>query len=296
MNKNIENIQLHCGIHTLSICSTVYMNDTIRGITHIKKLVNNKTGEAFYCTKINPNKYADCRVLNYEQYSEILSNVIFDYGVKEYRLARVDFCFDSYQENFDELLKCNKLITLLLSLSCNLRNRYFSVDPLSLESLTVRVQSDYFEVENYNKHIESSGEDRAKNRLELRSKALMKTNKNVPELVYDWILKLNKSVCYFDKLQDRCNRELFKQWKLENKSKIKNISEFTRKYQDNIYTMSQLISLYRLLGLKNPQQAVYAFNKRNNIEYFSVTDIESYLKLIKETFIYFSTACTKLTA
>ena len=80
------------------------------------------------------------------------------------------------------------------------------------------------------------------------------------------------------------------------KSKIKNISEFTRKYQDNIYTMSQLISLYRLLGLKNPQQAVYAFNKRNSIEYFSVTDIESYLKLIKETFIYFSTACTKLTA
>ena len=120
-------------------------------------------------------------------------------------------------------------------------------------------------VENYNKHIESSGEDRAKNRLELRSKALMKTNKNVPELVYDWILKLNKSVCYFDKLQDRCNRELLKQWKLENKSIIKNISEFTRKYQDNIYTMSQLISLYRLLGLKNPQQAVYAFNKRNNI-------------------------------
>lgn len=296
MNKNIKGIKLYCGIHTFSIYSTIYMNDTIRGITHIKKLIDNKTGETFYYTKINPNKYANCKVLNYKQYSDILKNIICDYGIKEYRLARVDFCFDSYQDNFDELLKCNKLIVLLLSLSCNLKNRYYSVDPLSLESLTVRVQNDYFEVENYNKHIESNGEDVVKNRLELRSKALIKTNKNIPEIVYDWTLKINRSIRYFNKLQNVCNRELFKQWKLENESKIKNISEFTRKYQDNIYTINQLISLYKLLELKNPSQAAYAFNKRNTIEYFSITDIESYLNLIKETFIYFSTSCTKLIA
>lgn len=296
MNKNIKELKLHCGIHTLSIYSTVYIHDPLSGISHIRKAIDTKTGETFYYTKINPNKYENYKISSCEECINILNSIMYAYGVKEYKLARVDFCIDSYQNNFDELLKCNKLIVLLLALSCNLKNRYYSVDPLSLENLTVRVQSDYFEVENYNKHIESNGEDIAKNRLELRSKALIKTNKNLSDLIRDWLSKLDRTPKYFKKLQSVCNRELFKQWNLEYKSKTKNISEFTRKHQDNIYTTDQLINLYKLVGLKNPPQAVYAFNKRNKIEYFSLKDIEEYLNLIKKSLIYFSTTCTKLSA
>ncbi|MFZ2537884.1 MAG: hypothetical protein WAX04_03155 [Oscillospiraceae bacterium] len=103
-------------------------------------------------------------------------------GINSYRIARFDLANDSLENSYMELHKLNKCICLLVALANRMTNRYESTDPLTFEHLTTRVQNDYYECENYNKGIESLHTSPVYNRLEIRTKALIKKSKGVEDI------------------------------------------------------------------------------------------------------------------
>lgn len=218
---------------------------------------------------------------SYQKFQSVLKEITNYIGLNKYRISRVDFALDYFEDNYYELHKLNKCICLLLAISNNLKNRYESTDPLTLDHLTTRVQSEYLECENYNKDIQSNHYSPVYNRLELRSKALFKTKKDIPDLILGWCKRLDKTLTYFPELQDACNKELIRRWEKETGFKVKSESEFLRKYQDNIYTTSQLEDLYKQLGFENINSKIKNFKRYNSFEYFTEKNIRSYIDKLK---------------
>ena len=196
---------LICGIHTLNIASKDIFYCDNNGVRQCIKADKNKvnpvTGEVIYKAIINPNKWHGS-VTTYCEFEKVLAEIIKEIGIVNYRIARVDFSLDCFENNYNELHKLNKCIVLLLAIAFHLNNRYESTDPLTFEHLTTRVQSEYMECENYNKNIESNNTSPVFNRLEFRSKSVLKSKKCIPELMEDWCNRLDVALNYFNILQD----------------------------------------------------------------------------------------------
>lgn len=276
--KKILEKQLHVGIHTISVNSSKKIDNGVKGISHLKTLIKEKTGEIRHITKINPNDFYEGELDNYNTYRKVIENIVNEFELSDCLLSRADIRIDSYDDDYDELLKLNKLIVLLIAYSYNIKNQYQSFNPLTLDNLTVRVQNEYYEAENYNRAIKSENIGLAKNRLELRSKALLKTGKDIPMIMSDWIVRLENLPSCYEKLQDLCNYYLYEKWIKEKDVKVKSLSEFIRKYQDNIFTVRQLINFLGRIGVENPTRTAYNFNSKSKIEYYSKTDVQRYIK------------------
>lgn len=276
---------MSCGVHTINIATNdiIYCkNDIVRKCIKIdKNRVNPTTGEIIYKAIINPNRW-NGYIDTYEELQEVFPVIIQGMEISNYRISRADFAVDSFEDNYDELHKINKCVCLLLAVAYHIKNRYESTDPLSLKHLTTRVQSEYLECENYNKDIESDHTSPVYNRLEFRSKAILKVKKDIPELIDDWCRRLEYSISCFDKLQDECNNYLIQKWNIEKDSKVKGISEFLRKYQDNIYTSRQIADFYSRLNYDKPESRAKNFKRYNSIEYFSLNDLKAYTAIIRK--------------
>ena len=287
MNKDRLNKMrnMSCGIHTINIATNDIIccsSDRVREcIKTDKDKVNSATGEIIYKAIINPNKL-NGYINTYEDLQKVFSAIIQEMGISNYRIARADFAVDSFEDNYNELHKINKCICLLLAVAYHIKNRYESTDPLSLKHLTTRIQSEYLECENYNKDIESDHTSPVYNRLEFRSKAILKVRKDIPALVDDWCRRLEYSINCFDKLQNECNDYLIQRWNKERGIQVKSTSEFLRKYQDNIYTSRQIANFYSRLNYDKPESKAKNFKRYNSIEYFSLNELKSYTAIIRK--------------
>lgn len=152
MDKNKFNRKIYCNIHTLSVRSDTKPICDVNGVD-LKRICGKESDKESYSVFINPNAYIDNDIDSLESFNKILEEVENVAGLTNCRLLRADMKFDSYDDDYDESLKLNKLVALLSSITFNLNNRYQSIDPLTFENLIVRVQSDYYEVENYNKKL-----------------------------------------------------------------------------------------------------------------------------------------------
>lgn len=160
------------GIDTIQVQSDVESPFTSDEIPYISGNGIRKTPTGHYLYRLNPDKANS----NIGIYDSVTYYTVCDFMIKALQLKnpvkiRIDFRFDSFEDNFNDLLKLNTLLELLLDKQYNLSNRYKSNDPLTFDELTIRVQNRRLEVENYNKGIQEP-DGKVKNRLELRSKAL----------------------------------------------------------------------------------------------------------------------------
>ena len=250
----------------------------------MKTYTDKSTGEIKYTLKINANTYnCEIDITSFEHYKDVLAEIETEVGITDSTLTRVDVKFDSFIDNYDALFKLNKLLVLLIADTNKIKNRYHSVDPLTLENLTIRVQNDYLEAEYYNKVRQVDFRGEAKNRLELRCKSLSKTKKDIEQCFYYWFGKLDKLVKHYAEFQLLCNLHLMELWQDEKDVKVKCFYEFIRKHQDNIYSRKQLIDLFARLGTKNPASAADRFKSKNAIEYISVGDLKLHIKNIKKS-------------
>ena len=283
MKNILKSNKIKANIHTIAILTNKAFPENIGGITNMRFIPNEKTGEIKFLSKINIKEYFNERVINLSDYKEKLNIILEQYEIDQYNISRVDFNFDCEENNYNEMMKINKLIILLLSLKYNIKKRYQSFEPLTYDNLTIRIQSEYYEAENYNKEIESNSMDEAKNRFELRSKALAKRNKSIEQLLTEWCYKLDSVMLSYVDLQNKANESLFVKWKSEKGKEVKSVSEFIRKYQQNFYTVKQLVEFYKLIGANNPAQSAYNFNSKNDIEYISISDLNIYINVLKKS-------------
>lgn len=288
MNKNkLAEANLYTGIDTIEVRSdTEICPEAEADFIPTCTRKNTATGVCFY--KLNPDKGNNgLQIYHSADYYNVTDYMIKYLNMTNPIKTRIDFRVDSFDDNFDELLKLNKLLILLIAEAYGITNRYFSVDPLTLEQLCIRVQNQYIEAENYNKGIEEP-DGNVKNRLELRSKKLYddtaEKSKEYTEF-NNWCKRLDEAVTKdnFEHLQQKLNTALYNRYSIESRQKGLTLNEFLYKYQSSIFTSRQMSDLYKALGYKDPDQQAKRYKQRKGIEYFSYRDICSYVQIIKDS-------------
>lgn len=279
-SNKIRDLNLTASVDTLSIVSPEISQanpNELPWVTRVFIRQNGYSDRTNYEYRFNLNNIAG-EIYSLPQFEQTLSTAMDAMGISEYRYIRIDFRINSEVNAYEEYLKLNKCLLLLFTLKYRVKNRYQSIDPLMLDSLTVRVQNQYFEVENYNKELEEPGGN-VINRLELRRKRIRKGT-TCSELITSWIMRLNSLPAYYSQLQENCNKAIYDKWlAFDNKEGV-SFSQFIWKYEQNIFSRRQLIKLFELNGSKNPEKAADHFKRRRKIEFFSEHDLRAYIALI----------------
>lgn len=232
-------------------------------------------------------------VYNYSDYKQAITYALDKLGLESPSKNRIDFRFDSFDDNYNELLKLNKLVVLLLANYYNISNRYESHDLLTQEALTMRIQNDRIEAENYNKGLqEPDGE--VKNRLELRSKHLPFTdNENKKEWIeFDkWCDRLDKVITAdnLNSLVSAINTALIERFKEWSRQKGHTLSNFIVHYENCFFTSRQLENFLALLidnnltSITDCKESAKKYKKRYKLEFFSLKDLQVYKVKIVES-------------
>ena len=286
MNKaKLINTELYSGIDTIEVRVDNEIEPTgAADFVPTSSRVNNKTMKYFY--KLNPDKGFGAAVYNSHDYYNT-RDYMFDYlNMSNPVVTRIDYRFDCFDDNFNDLLKLNKLLIMLIAEQYKVNNCYESRDFMTLQELTVRIQNDRIEVENYNKSIEEPDGD-VMNRLEFRSKKLYDDTTGAAKEEREfrrWCNRLDKSVTAdnFNRLQKRLTDILVNEYKKVQGDGV-TVSQFLYKYENSIFTSKQLRDFYRQLGYKAPTQTSKHYKQRRGIEYFSFKNIRDYANKIKES-------------
>lgn len=288
MNKNkLAKANLYTGIDTIEVRSdTEIAPETEADFAPTCTRKNTATGACYY--KLNPDKGNNgLQIYNSTDYYGIRDYMINFLNMTNPTKTRIDFRIDSFDDNFEELLKLNKLLILLIAEAYNITNNYDTINPMTLEPLCIRIQNQYIEAENYNKGIEEP-DGEVKNRLELRSKKLYddtaENDKEHTEFM-KWCKRLEKAVTKdnFERLQEKLNTALYNRYQIESRQRGFALNEFLYKYQSSIFTSRQMSNLYKVLGYKDPEQQAKKYKQRKYIEYFSHKDICNYVQMIKDS-------------
>ena len=275
------------GIDTIQVRSDT--ESSSNDVVYVSKNVT-KTKAGCFLYRLNPDKAnRGLQIYNSTDYYNICDNMITALELTNPIKTRIDFRFDSFDDNFNELLKLNTLLQLLLDRQFNLDNRYKSADILTIENLTVRVQNKRLEVENYNKGLQEPN-GIVKNRLEFRSKNLSETSfEQVKEFdeFKKWCDRLKKAVTKnnFDSLMNELASMLYLQYKKEYQQKGFTINKFLYKYADYIYNNRQLALFFMQcsnIDYKTALAKGRKYKQNNAVEYINLSDMKKYKKIIIE--------------
>lgn len=295
--NKLNALQFKAGIHTVSIRSKqescLHKADSPWIGDEQSRPYRLKDGTAieWYTYKLNLNKLAGHEVWSLQEFEHLIQQATQAMGLERWQYIRIDMRFDMYDGEYDEYLKLIKLLILLISQRYGLTNRYQSRDPLTLLSETVRAQNSNFQVEFYNKALESPGYP-AKSRLELRTCRIYSyAAKDTEALIAEWGNRLKQSIAGYEQLQKTCNEYLIEHWKVDKKAgTVRSRNDFVRLYQENIYSKRQLVYLLEALGAKNPEKSAENLKSREKLEFFTWKELDTLLKkLFSSMNAYFST-------
>ena len=277
----LDGLNMYMGIDTLQVKSKSAIEFDSSELPFVRSDIVRKSDNSYSYYILNPDKGNDnLGIYNSDDYYITLNYMLDKIELDEPLKTRIDFRFDSFDDNYDQLLKLNKVLLLLLAVKYKVSNRYKSQDLLTNEELTMRIQTKYIEAENYNKSLQEP-EGEVKNRLELRSKAL---NHDIPENLKEWFefckwrdrLDNVITASNFDNLIKKTNAALADRYKEWTDKKGHKLSNFIVHYENCIYTMPQLKQLLQMLGVSNYEQKAKDYKRLYDIECFSLREVKDY--------------------
>lgn len=289
--EKLKAIQLYAGVDTLEIRTEKEIDPKGQADFVPKECrKNNRSGAYFY--KLNPDKYSGTQIYNRTAFVNAV-NEMFDYlQISNATITRIDFRYDSFQDDFEEVQKLNKFLIMLVAYDNHFRNCYESINPLLLAPLCIRSQNQYLEIENYNKGIEEPTGN-VMNRLELRSKKLYSNanadKKDLHEFEM-WLKKLKKAISKTNiaLLEDKLNESLTRRFAEERKHNTFTNNELFCKYQSSIFSKEQMMNLCTQLGYKNPTSQIQAYKQRKGIEFINHKNLQDYLQILESSFVKFA--------
>lgn len=292
--KYIENII--AAIHTISGKADWVNDDVAVNNKAIKscvpKKVPGKDRREFYLQmNLNTDKTipSGSMIRSYGQFQEILLKTLDSIQATGFRITRADLAIDMFNDgDYQTFQKLNKLILCCLADAINIKNCYSTRDLWTNQSLSVAIKNDSIEAENYDKAKESDGKSKATNRLELRSKRIMRPLDE--EFLAKWALRLDHAVEHFEDVQVRYNTELAALWnedrkKPENCRDYVSLKAFLVQFQDCIFTRSQLRNLLEIIGVENAERAAKNFKDRHHVEFYSKKDLITVIEGIKSAML-----------
>lgn len=285
----IKNVELYCGVDTLQVKSVTEPNGNMAEIPFISKSVSCSKDGTLHHYRLNPDKANDnIGIYDGAVYYQTVDYMLDRLNLEQPKKERIDIRFDSFDDNYDRLLKLNRLLILLVANEYNLDNRYESTDPLSLDHLCVRVQNKdgSLQIENYNKGKQELN-GLVKNRLEFRTSKMSdyipEKNKELKAFL-DWCNRLDEAVTAnnLNELLRKLNDALINKYDQEKNEKGFNIYEFLREHRKSIFTSKQMAEFISYsIESKDAMQWAKRYKSRRSIEYFSLQDLKDYVALIK---------------
>jgi hypothetical protein len=289
--RNRQSLPLKGKIHTVFIRSD---DMPTRMPCRVGNCVSNRnidvdieTKEQSYSTKVNPNDYAG-PVTSLADFENVMSHIARDLGIRRFTISRVDFAIDCCEPgSYEQYYKINKLMILLLDMEYESRTRYQSSDLRTGEKHSTRMDSEYIQIEHYNKRIQSGGSSNVESRLELRSKRLRKTVHSVENELALWCVRLKGLPSSMDDFTDQENEDLLLIWEEEKTSKaLTSKREFIMNHQDRIYSDRQLIALCESMG--STKKYAMELKRKTGIETISPRELERYLDRICSIIVDFA--------
>lgn len=284
MKQDFLQLQLVCAIDTLEMYSnSIIYNNQYRGVTPCRPYLNEQTGEVRCKIKVNINTYHGSEIISHSKFKEVYDELQNNMGGDDHILSRTDFRFDLYKNNsFRSGYKICRLLSLLLGFDLNLNNRYESIDPLTLEPLNIVAKSKYYEIEYYNKSLQEPNSG-VQARLELRTKNLIKSKKDISQCLLEWLKRLDDLPSSYQEFQNITNNYLYEKWREEKGKKVKSANEFVRKYESSIYSKKQLIHFFELIGAENPVNAAGNCRRNNKFELISPNDLVRFCNNLRKS-------------
>ena len=290
MNHNkLSEYQLTGGIHTVAIRTrnTDISDDAELPDGTIKNSTRHKSnGDTDTTSIINANKlYGD--IDKYSEFITAFDTIMTESGINAFDMVRADFKLDSFNaDHYKRYAKLNRYLISLMATQYRVKNCYKTVNLFSENQLSIAIKNKYIELENYDKHYESDGTDRAYARLEERSKYW--NGQTVPdEFINSWSRRWKKALTQenIDKVHKRYNDELERIYKEGIKSRpvrFRSLTDFLIQYQDCIFCKKQMVNLLsRFEEVENPENRAKRHKQRYGIEYFSLSDLKHAVKEIE---------------
>ena len=216
-------------------------------------------------------------------HKQIIRQLKDDLDFDKLTITRLDLCCDP-QIDYPPSEKVLRLLVLMLADKIEARNRYLSVDPITQEVKTIRIEArkgyngtrynSELQVEHYNRALldQSNWDATVVNRLEFRASGTEAgENHSIEEIIERWInrlkaisepLSMNERM---QKVECKTNKALIARWQqlayqLDSPAG-KAFNDFVFANLNYIFTRRQLLDLFKLYGDDERQ----AFNRAKNI-------------------------------
>ena len=286
-------------IHTmeLSVDEAMAIDKVLEDLIEQVNHVGRSHGKLHF--RINPNKGVEGNAMNkgFSEVEELLLEILSLCCLDEtdVNLFRCDIAIDTADKgDFELYKKLHRLICCCVSVVQGLTNCYDSTDLWTFASLSMACKNRSYEIENYNKEIESKGLVPTTNRLELRRKGLKNSADKVTEAIKktfldDWsnVLERAKQKEIFEEVQQLYNKNLSvlyldDQSKPKKDQRFQSVTHFILDYKDSIFTKKQLVELLTMIGCPSPENKATRLKERHNIEFYSLTDLQVVIDAIKK--------------
>jgi len=211
------------------------------------------------------------RYIPLSEHKQILEAIKQELPIDSLTVTRLDICADP-QIDYCYSEKVLRLLVLMLANEISADNRYMSVDPLTLETKTIRVDARKgyngktynggLQVENYNRGLldQTEYDNTVINRLEFRASGTEAGENYSPDQIVErWKTRLqaiSDRLMMPDRLQaieKAINQALHEQWRqlvilCSDKPTSKMFNDFVFFNLSSIYTRRQMIELFKLCG------------------------------------------------
>lgn len=264
--QNYINTMNVCGIHTISGRLPIDDMTDFNRLSALPKGLHLNINRSLkqINVKVNPNHDINGRERILESFSTFTAKVDgmlreIGYMWHDLVITRADFCINSCEPNsYDEYYKLHKLLIQCVGMRSKSNNRYTSSDYLTDEQRSIAFKSKKFEIENYNKAIESNGKSLYTNRLELR------TIGNINDLQHDflreWRYRLNGCIDMIERVEQTCNDTLMHNF---NECQCRQcLYSFLQSHTDWLYSRRQARNLFSCMdaGKRTDKQATNLFD------------------------------------
>lgn len=207
-----------------------------------------------------------------QEHQQEMQTICHELEIDSYIIRRLDVCLD-VDVPYEQTQKITRLIALMLGDNIGMDNRYASIDPVTLEPKTFRLDNGSRDIngktihptqqiEHYNRELIDQISYAGKpiiNRFELRVMgAAAGKGKTEGDIAASWLerldglrehgaLKLCQSIN--ERLVEACGRYT----ELVGNAGSTEINNFIKAHADHIYTRQQLVDLLGMLGMNDPK-------------------------------------------
>lgn len=231
---------------------------------------------------INPNKYKG-EIYKLSEFNEVFSLILEELEITDYNINRIDVAFNT-EIAFEECYKLNSYLNNLDATRTNAVNHYYT-DDYKMNKRSIKICTKGYELEIYNKQLESNGRDKANTRIEFRFKNRRKfTAENAIKTIKKILTDLPK---YTDEMNENMTNALYERYLIEtndsNDGRITSFTEFVTRYYFMFFNTKILFSVYKKCLTGRDSSWFYKFTKSGHtLKLYSKSEMQAYINELKK--------------